>query len=103
MIEKLMHFLSLLKAGWKALSQGRLEEGIWRDKSSGRRGRGGKTAPVRRNVEGQKEQRMKFHSGLKQPTMKGAGRLAVPSGLLPVPLGLVLLFLEATSLLGYHF
>lgn len=78
-----MHFLALLKAGWKALSQRRLEEGICRDKASGRRGRGGKTAPVRRNVEGQKEQRMKFHSGLKQPTTKGAGRLAVPPGLPP--------------------
>lgn len=51
---------------------------------------------------------MKFHSGLKQLTVKGAGRLAVPPGLVPVPLGLVVVFLElfatwATSLRGYHF
>lgn len=54
-------------------------------------------------MEGQKEQGMKFHSGLKQPTMKGAGRLAVPPGLPPVPLGLVLVLLEANSLPDYCF
>lgn len=59
---------------------------------------------MRRNVEGQKEQELKFHSNLKQTTVKSTGRLAVLLRLVLI-LGLVVVFLElfTTQAIKFHF